>query len=350
MGILDGYLVRVSCKTYNHANYITDALHGFVIQQTGFPYVCTIIDDASTDGTQEVIKNFINANFDLQDASIAYEKETSDCHTTFAQHKSNKNCYFAIIFLKENHYSKRRSKKPYITEWLDTKYIALCEGDDYWTDPMKLQKQVGYLEGHPDCCMCCHTADWEIDGRLYKGGCQHKESCNLTTEEVIRNGGLYLATNSLVYRRWLSVDVPAWRAKAVIGDFPLQILGTLRGGLHFLSDTMSVYRYLCRGSWTAQHFVSNSNGKEIRIAHAKNKVLWLGLLDKDTEYRYTKVIHSCLFPEYNFLYNSGEIGIGEYFQAVRRADEKHYKRVIKDFLIRNWKLPYKVWERYVMKR
>ena len=138
------------CATYNHESYISDALKGFVIQETTFPVVYTIVDDASTDRTAEVIREFVKENFALQDASVAYEKDTDYGHVTFAQHKTNKSCYFAVIYLKENHYSQKKSKAPYLTEWMDTKYIALCEGDDYWTDPMKLQKQVLFLENHND--------------------------------------------------------------------------------------------------------------------------------------------------------------------------------------------------------
>lgn len=146
----NNFLVRVQCATYNHVHYITDALDGFCMQQTNFPFVCTIIDDASTDGEQEVIKKYIQEHFDIQDSSVAYEKDADYGNITFAQHKTNKNCYFAVICLKENHYSQKKSKKPYITEWADTKYEALCEGDDYWIDPMKLQKQVDFLEEHED--------------------------------------------------------------------------------------------------------------------------------------------------------------------------------------------------------
>lgn len=150
------FLLRAHCATYNHSPYITDAMNGFVMQKTDFPFVCTIMDDASTDGEQEVIKKYMQNFFDLQDSSVAYERDTDYGHLTFAQHKTNKNCFFAIILLKENHYSQRKNKAPYLTEWMDTKYIALCEGDDYWTDPLKLQKQVDFLEKHEECSLCCH--------------------------------------------------------------------------------------------------------------------------------------------------------------------------------------------------
>ncbi len=149
--------LAVRCMTYNQARYITDAMNGFCMQQTNFPFVCTIVDDASTDGEQEVIRQYLNDNFDLQDASIAYEKDEAYGHVTFARHKTNVNCYFAVVYLNENHYSQRKPKAPYLKEWTDNvKYIALCEGDDYWTDPLKLQKQVDFLESHPDYSLCCH--------------------------------------------------------------------------------------------------------------------------------------------------------------------------------------------------
>lgn len=340
----NSFRVRTMCATYNHESYISDALKGFVIQETTFPVVYTIVDDASTDRTAEVIREFVKENFALQDTSVAYEKDTDYGHVTFARHKTNKNCYFAVIYLKENHYSQKKSKAPYLTEWMDTKYVAFCEGDDYWIDPLKLQKQVDYLERHEDCCMCCHAADWEIDGDLYVLGCRHDTSCDLAADEVIRNGGLYLATNSLVYRSWLDDDQQEWRRKANVGDFPLQIQGALKGKLHYFPDVMSVYRFFHRGSWTAQH-MANGISQENRLLHAKNKMLWMSLLDKYTNYKYTRAIHSCLFLDFSALYRSKEIGFWEYLSAIKIADKKNYKQIIKDVLVRNGKRLYNMYKR-----
>lgn len=148
-------MVRVSCATFNHVNYITDAMNGFTMQETNFPFVCTILDDASTDGEQEVIKNYLQEYFDLEDKSVVRNEETDDYVLTFAQHKTNKNCFFAVLYLKYNHYSIKKSKDQHIKEWLDViKYIAICEGDDYWTNPKKLQMQFDALEAHPECSYC----------------------------------------------------------------------------------------------------------------------------------------------------------------------------------------------------
>lgn len=337
------YLVCVRCYTYNQSQYINDTLNGFVMQQTSFPFVCTIVDDASNDGEQETIKRFLEDNFELHDFSVAYEKDADYGHVTFAQNKTNKNCYFAVIYLKENHYSKKKGKARYLIEWNNAKFMALCEGDDYWTDPLKLQKQVDYLEKHEDCCMCCHATDWKTNDVVYKQGCQHEFSCDLTTEEIIRNGGLYVATNSLVYRSWIKDDRPEWRVKSSVGDFPLKILGTLRGKMHFLPDVMGVYRYMREGSWTANHDGSVQMDQSISLNYAKNKVLWLNLLDKDTDYKYTGVIYSHLFRYYNVLFNAKEIGFSEYYRAARKADEKHTKRVFRDFMIRYLSPFHKIW-------
>ena len=137
------YMVAVQCMTYNQSKYILDALNGFVMQQTNFPYVVMVVDDASTDGEQEVIRKFVSEQFDTNDTSVAYEKETDYAYITYAQHKTNKNCYIAVLYLKENHYSQRKTQMPYLAEWRDyVKYEALCEGDDYWIHPQKLQMQV----------------------------------------------------------------------------------------------------------------------------------------------------------------------------------------------------------------
>ena len=314
------YMVVVHCSTYNHGKYIEDALKSFVMQKTGFPFCAIVIDDGSTDNAPNIIRRYAENYPEI----------------------------IKPILLGENHMQHGKSRNPYFDEWHNAaKYIAFCEGDDYWTDPLKLQKQVDFLEGHSDCCMCSHKVDWEIDGRLYKGGCQHENSCDLTTDEVIRNGGLYLATNSLVYRKGLDNDQPAWRKESLVGDYPMQILAALRGKIHFISDTMSVYRYCSSGSWTTQQLTVNDKREGKRASHARNKIMWMGLLDKETDFKYTKAIYSALFQDYIVLYNLKEIGFREYYHAAEKSGDNHFKRVFKDFLIRNFNLIYKVWKTLV---
>ena len=244
------FLVRTFCATYNHENYITDALNGFVMQQTNFPVVYTIVDDASTDKTPEVLKQFVEENFDLENASVGYDKDADYGHVTFAQHKTNKNCYFAVIYLKENHYSQRKSKAPYLTEWDNTKYVALCEGDDYWVDPVKLQKQVDFLEAHEDYSMCFTNCFVEKGGKRRPGIVTIWDT--YTTKDMLlhnsldmkKRGDLVVSpghTSTIVYRR-PTEPIPAWTTKCFIGDEPLFIALSQYGKAKFINEATSVYR------------------------------------------------------------------------------------------------------------
>lgn len=142
------YKVLCYCITYNQARFIEDTMNGFVIQQTDFPFVCTIIDDASTDGEQEVIKAFLESRFDMANAAN-YDIETS--YITVATSIDNPNCTFAVFFLKQNLWKNPELKNAHTKPWFDRcKYEAFCEGDDYWTDPLKLQKQVAFLDNNPE--------------------------------------------------------------------------------------------------------------------------------------------------------------------------------------------------------
>ncbi len=243
------YIVRAHCATYNHSAYITDALNGFVMQQTDFPFVCTIMDDASTDGEQDVIRRFVEDNFDLQDASVAYERDTDYGHVTFAQHKTNKNCFFALILLKENHYSQRKSKAPYLTEWMDTKYIALCEGDDYWTDPLKLQKQVDFLETHKDYAICFHEAKIfnQSTGEFVKDDIRTVPS---ETNIMELAKGNYIHTQTVVYRNDPLVERErAEIGRVAAGDYVLHMLNAKHGKIKKLPDCMAVYRLNNESVW-----------------------------------------------------------------------------------------------------
>ena len=118
------FLVRVNCMTYNHSKYIQDALDGFCMQQTNFPFICTIIDDASTDGEPEILKSYFQDHFDIGNKDFFRNEEYETHSLLYAQHKENKNCFFAVILLNINHYRARKSKRPYAGEWREVKYYA----------------------------------------------------------------------------------------------------------------------------------------------------------------------------------------------------------------------------------
>lgn len=145
------FTVCIRSYTYNHARYLKNTMDGFVKQETNFPFVAIIIDDASTDNAAQILTNYFNSSFDTGNSSVAYRAEEEYGTVLFAQHLTNKNCYFAIVLLKENHYRQRKSKGQYLSHWREnSEFIAICEGDDYWIDPHKLQKQVDILNEDPE--------------------------------------------------------------------------------------------------------------------------------------------------------------------------------------------------------
>lgn len=130
-------LLTIGCITYNHAGYISQCIEGFLMQKTTFPFEIIIHDDASTDGTSEIVKEYADKYPDL---------------------------IKAIIQTKNQYSNGGRIYSRFIHPISRGKYIATCEGDDYWTDPYKLQKQVDFLEANPKYVFCGHNIMNNIDG------------------------------------------------------------------------------------------------------------------------------------------------------------------------------------------
>lgn len=248
------FKVAVRCFTFNQAKFVKDTLDGFCMQKTTFPYICMIVDDASTDGEQDVIKKYLNTNFLMTDSATTYTKETDYATISYAQHKENSNCFFVILFLKENHYSQRKAKMPYLKEWREgVEYEAMCEGDDYWIDPYKLQKQIDIFEDNPDCMLTFHAVK-EIYMKNYsfdhiRASVENREYSGvewfLTRPSQFASFMLRLKIyDDEFYKTKVEGKFPA-------GDIPLLLACSRIGRIIGISDVMSVYRHN-DGGWTAQ--------------------------------------------------------------------------------------------------
>lgn len=324
--------VAICCFTYNQSAYITDALKGFVMQQTNFPFVAVVVDDASTDGEQEVIKAYVEECFDHSEESGYKQWETEDAFWTFARHKENENCHVVAVLLKKNLWREPDKKDNVVKDWMDAKYIAICEGDDYWTNPLKLQKQVGFLEKHEEYCMTASASCWIRDGRIVKNDRISDEPRELSTEEVIKGGGDYLATCSFVFdNKKLNGVIPEWRRMANVGDYPLQIQGTIAGQLWYFPDCMSVYRTDCNGGWVSTVY----GNVESRLKHWQAEIGWMKELDLETNRKYQRAIYEHLLPYYHVLYKLGMVSNKEYFHHVFVVGRwRYYYRMMKDFVKR----------------
>ena len=230
------YMVCTSCMTYNHAPYIKDALNGFKIQETTFPVVYLITDDASTDGEQEVIRQYLAEHF-----QYPYRvEETDDYNLICAIHKSNPNCIFIVFLLKYNHYVLKKSKLLYQTEWRNNaKYIATCEGDDYWIHPQKLQLQINYLESHSNCGLVYCKA---VCLNNNKYGTILGKRCDNIEDLIYQNT---IPTLTTIYKQSLregfeSLRLQEWK----MGDYPLWLYLSSKSEIHFIDEVMAVYRVL----------------------------------------------------------------------------------------------------------
>ena len=220
-------LLSIRCAAYNQADYIRQTLEGFVMQQTDFRFEAVVHDDASTDATASIIREFAAAHPSI----------------------------IKPIYEEENLYSRHDgSLRRVMTAHATGKYIAMCEGDDYWTDPQKLQRQVDFLETHPDYTMvCCRARRYsERRQRFVSDSHCYDETRDVDTDDIILRGGLFISTCSIVYRRSVLDDYPDYAARCHVSDYPLQILCAMRGKVHYMDEPMCVYRIENNTSWVGR--------------------------------------------------------------------------------------------------
>ena len=241
------WMVCVRCFTFNHANYIKDALNGFCMQQTNFPFVCCIIDDHSIDGEQAIINDYLEEHFIIHDTPNVRKEENDDYELTFARHKYNKNCFFAVFYLKYNHYSIKKNRLSYIKEWNDnSNYIALCEGDDYWIDAGYLQNQVDFLEKngkygmvYSDCNSYVQSTHTLLNANCKTG---HTEPRDMLLENYIATLTVIMRASS--YEKYLMEVDEKTRSSWKMGDYPIWIWFSIRSKIGYIHKTVATYRIL----------------------------------------------------------------------------------------------------------
>ena len=215
-------LVSICCIAHNQENYIRDAIEGFLMQITVFPVEIIIQDDASTDETMQIIET--------------YQKKYPD--------------YIRAIFQQKNQFSKGLSfvLTPVYTE-ARGKYIALCEGDDYWTDSLKLQKQVDFMEAHPECSLCCHKVQVKYEGHEEK----NHLFPNLEGDQIFTRDEMYQkyisATCSVMFRREKIDELVKFLDGFKVGDMPLYSFYLQFGKFGYIDQVMATYRKHDESYW-----------------------------------------------------------------------------------------------------
>lgn len=254
-------VVTVVCTVYNHEKYLRACLDGFVMQKTDFPFVALVHDDCSTDNSIKIIKEYAEKYPDI----------------------------ITPIFETENQYSKHDgSLMRAIDRHVKSKYVAYCEGDDFWICPDKLQMQVDYMEQNPDCALCFHDVEILYEGKAPTGKSlySHLHEGRFSGDEIIRRWTV--PTCSALMRSAHYLSRPYDRNFAV-GDNVMWLNSLQYGYAYCIAKKMATYRPLDSG-WTLDEF----RGGKLKVAQAYER-----------QVRHLNLLHS-YFP------NVADKGISDY--------------------------------------
>ncbi|MEG1574495.1 MAG: glycosyltransferase family 2 protein [Bacteroidales bacterium] len=221
-------LISICCLAYNHAPFIRECLNGFIMQKTTFKIEVLIHDDASTDGTADIIRE--------------YESKYPDI--------------IKPIYQTENQYSKGNNVVDYNFNRVKGKYVATCEGDDYWIDPLKLQKQADFLEAHPEVALCCHHY------KIYRQNEAKFVANNYPTLLTGNEAGFFFTNNDRINEWFCSTLTVMYRSDLLSVTSEKRKLYSSFLDLHlfyyllknscgyYMKDTMAVYRIHNGGIWS----------------------------------------------------------------------------------------------------
>lgn len=254
-------LVSVIIITYNHESFIHKAIEGCLMQKTSFPFEIIIHDDASPDKTAEIVQEY---------------------------YKNNPRIILPIL-QKENQLSKGVRISASIIPFAKGKYVAFCEGDDYWIDPLKLEKQIAIMESNPDVSMCytaikkeyLHKKKQPTIKRHYHG------DRIVAPKDVVLKGGGFSDIVTTVVRKSIYDDIPEWFYKAPIGDVALTLLAMIRGDIYYLDEVTAVYNAGVPLSWSMRMTKDSSRMKQ----HTIRMIRFRDQFDQATDLVYHKFIN-----------------------------------------------------------
>lgn len=269
------YKVLVKTLTFNQSRFVQETLNGIAAQITDFPFVNVVLEDHSTDGEQEVIQSWMSRECNM---SLAEYHDVSTAEVVIVPHKSNKNCTFAVYFHKENLYHQSAKRDAQLYPWrTNSEYEALCEGDDYWIDPLKLQKQADFLDENPEYAMVYTNAKkyYQNKRELVKGSFGQRN--NSFDGLLMRNP---IPTLTAMYREDILEEyynrIRPFERSWLQGDYPLWLWISTRGKIEFLPEFSGVYRVL---DVSASHFEDYESAKRFLLSSISVKKLYTSLFN-----------------------------------------------------------------------
>jgi glycosyltransferase involved in cell wall biosynthesis len=283
-------LISVCMIIYNHEKYVAEAIDNVLMQKLNADYEIVIGEDCSTDKTREIV--------------LDYKKRYPDK---------------IKLLLRANNIGMMRN-------FIDTlkacsgKYIAICEGDDFWTDPNKLQKQVDFLENHLECSLCFHNAEV-----FYEDNIREPWNYNPPDQKEISSiddlwGRNFIATCSVMFRSSIIEKLPEWYYNAIFGDWGLYVINAQFGKIGYINEVMGKYRIHGSGVWSGLN----------EIQMLKNYIRFYEKMNPIFNFKYKRQIKPFLSEKYFMLANIyDKEGNSE---QTKKNLEKYFK-----------KLPFKMW-------
>ncbi len=255
--------VSVCMITYNHEKFITRAIESVLMQETDFDCELVIGEDCSTDRTRKIV--------------MEYKKKYPDKIRLLLPEKNIGMISNFVQTLKACH----------------GQYVALLEGDDYWTNPLKLQKQADFLDANPDFAICFHNAIsmWESGERPPKLLCPDDLKEVSTLEDLIYAN--IIPTLTVMFRNKLFDIFPSWYSNLKYGDWPLHILNAQYGKIGYINETMAVYRIHQGGVASAAHTNINKY-----IENMEGLIQLYEVINIHFKYKYKKIIKKRILEYY----------------------------------------------------
>jgi glycosyltransferase involved in cell wall biosynthesis len=223
--------VSILISTYNHQKYINQCIDSILMQDVIFAYEIVIGDDGSSDGTRETVLS-LRERFPDRIRVLLTDKSDSE------RDRANG------LGGKTNFTNALKACRGQYVAWLDS--------DDYWTNPSKLQKQVDFLDAHPECAICFHDVELVYDdGSRKLWSEQHRnQKARSGIEDLLADN--FMQSCSVMFRNRLIGELPDWFYTSKVGDWPLHIMNAQHGKIGYLTDVMAAYRIHSQGFWSAQ--------------------------------------------------------------------------------------------------
>jgi glycosyltransferase involved in cell wall biosynthesis len=304
--------VSVIVHTYNHEKFITQTLESIVSQEVNFEYEVIVGDDASKDSTPEIITQY----------QIKYPTIIKPMLHPVNMGGFGKNNTLATL------------------EVCQGKYIAAMDGDDYWTNPQKLQKQVDFLEQNPDFVACFHNALIHFEDGSHPDEFVNNDSQRAITsiEDLVGEDEVwYMATSAVMFRNGILKDYPKWFHESKSGDIPRYILLGKHGKFFYINEVMSVYRKNGGG-------MSFTDGKQ-DADFLFNRIGMYRGIDKELAFKFHKTVNKNIARYYLMLANSIQYSdnwLWRKFYALKSLylskpnSSEHFRNVLQNYVIPEW--------------